>query len=85
MTRSARALARGARNGVSKRADAQGLGPRGEVAPVHGVPVPEQVRGLAAPRQRLDELAPDPRRRRVRRHAAVNELPAVVRDEEEHV
>ena len=61
------------------------LRPRGEVAAVDGVPVPHQVPRPAAPGGGLDQLPPDPRRRRMRGDGDVDELAPRVRDEEQHV
>ena len=67
MTRSATAFARGARTGVSSVSMPSACARSREVAAVDGVPVPQQVARPAAPGGGLDQLAPDPGGRRVRR------------------
>jgi hypothetical protein len=65
--------------------DSEAAGPRIEIPAVDGVPVVDQVSGLATPRNRLKWLLPDPDRRRTGRDVEVDQLTAVVADEEEDV
>src|SRR6266851_5861899 len=64
-------------------ASAGELGP--EVAPVYLVSVTDQVSWLMAPGGSFDHLPPDPGRRRVRGDIEMNQLPALVADEEEDI
>src|SRR5438552_16532409 len=59
------------------------LGP--EVDTVRVVPITDQVFRLTAPGGGFDHLPPDPGRRRARCDLALNQLPALVADEEEHI
>ena len=56
-----------------------------EVIPIHIVPVMDQISRLAAPGGRFDRLSPDPCRRRAGGNVEVNQLPALVADEQEDV
>jgi len=49
------------------------------------VSVVDQMSWLTAPSAGFDHLSPDPRRRRAGRNVEVNQLPARVADEEQHV
>jgi len=57
----------------------------GEVIAVDVVSVVDQLSGLAAPGSGFDHLPPDPRRCRAGGNAEMNQLPALVADEEEHI
>jgi hypothetical protein len=59
--------------------DTRSLRPGGEVAPVDRIPIPHEVPRPAAPGGGLDQLAPDPRRRRARRDADVDQFAPAVR------
>src|SRR6266571_8581184 len=56
-----------------------------EVSTVRVVPITDQVSRLTAPAGGFDHLPPDPARRRARGDLALNQLPALVADEEEHI
>src|SRR5712692_3877578 len=56
-----------------------------EVSTVDIVPITDQVSRLTAPGGGFDQLSPDPRRRRAGSDLALNQLPALVADEEEHI
>src|SRR6266571_9541467 len=56
-----------------------------EVSTVRVVPITDQVLRLTAPGGGFDHLPPDPGRRRARGDLALNQLPALVADEEEHI
>src|SRR5712692_2811022 len=64
-------------------ANASELAP--EVSTVHIVPITDQVSRLTAPGGGFDQLSPDPGRRRASGDLALNQLPALVADEEEHI
>jgi hypothetical protein len=71
--------------GRQQRLDTNVLGMGGEVAAVHAIAIPDEVLWLATPGRRLDELPPHPGRRGMRRHRHVDQFPAAMRDEVEHV
>ena len=67
------------------RGDPEARCPVPEVLAIGGIAVVDEVLRPAAPWRRLDQLAPDPSGRGAARHVEVDDLPAVVGDEEEDV
>jgi hypothetical protein len=63
----------------------QALGSPAEVAPVDRIAIAQQMARLAAPGRRLDQLSPDPGRRRVRRHVDMQQLAPAMGNRHEHV
>jgi hypothetical protein len=70
-------------HGREQGLDARSAGPRHEVSPVDGVPIPQQVARLVTPGCRLDELPPHPGGGRARRDVDVDQLAPAVGDEQE--
>jgi hypothetical protein len=56
-----------------------------EVAAIHRVPIVDEMDGLASPWSRFEKLLPDPGRRGTGGDVEVDQLTAVVADEEEDV
>ena len=67
------------------RVDADALRPLDEVAAVGAVSVTDQETRAVSPRRGIDELPPDPGRRRMCGDVDVHHRAAIVRDEEEDV
>ena len=85
MTRSAVAFALGARIGVTIVVMPMRVALLREVLAVTAVVVANEIPGLCAPGRRFDDLSPDPLCRRMPRDVDVDDAPAVMRDEDQHV